>query len=230
MKEIKNWHSVEECIENLGYIQKDITSNKRYVTYNYEMSVLAIIAAYKRIAHRDTFFPIELSDFRNAKQVDGMVLCPQKTELTTIVQVKCLHNKEREFPSFSRKLNGYLYRHYRYLSVANENGEDDINYVIANYDFNLNVTDFSKSEIDACSYNFFSNNDASLHDNHIIRVEKMLQHINYYKDEESYKPTYEWLKLMLNYIYQCSYSEHRCASDCVLNDGMFSISAIRYES
>lgn len=235
MMKINEYECIEKLVEDLANLQKDITSNKPYITYNYELASLAIIAAFKRIKHRDTFFPVELSDFRNAKQVDGMVLCPENTRLTTIVQVKCIHNNEHSFLSLSRKLNGYLFRHYRYLAVCNNNIEDDendkgnkedINYVIVNYDYHLNISSLNESEISQCTYDFFS--DFSSHDNHIIRIEKMLQHIEHYKDEDSYKPTYEWLQFVLNYIHQCSYNEHRCASDCVLNDGMYKISSIRF--
>lgn len=222
-------YSLNDCIKNLADIQKEVANGCKFVTYNYELAVLAVIAAFKRIGYRDLFFPVHLSDSRNAKQVDGMVLCPENTHLITIVQVKCIKDRGRtsHLPSLSRSLNSYLFRHYRYMSVMNDDYED-INYALVNYDYNVNVGSLKKAEIKNCSYDFFS--ILSEHDNHIMRVEKMLQHIEHYKDDETYKPTYKWLHEMLNYIYQCSHVEHRCASTHIVNSGMYKISSIRLEN
>lgn len=48
-------YSLNDCIKNLADIQKEVANGCKFVTYNYELAVLAVIAAFKRIGYRDLF-------------------------------------------------------------------------------------------------------------------------------------------------------------------------------
>lgn len=225
MKKLTNY----ECLKELAAMQKNITYGARYITANYELAVLAVIVAFKRIRYRNMYFPIMLSSYSNAKQIDGTIYCPEDKALTTFVQVKCISDRRKPspLPSYCKKMGDYVSSHYGYYSMMNERNESDYNYVLVNFDSSSKVKKMTERELESFTYNFFSSPYGVSYDNHIMRVEKMLQHIEHYKDDESFKPTYRWLYNMLNYIYHYSVVEHGCAVDQVLNNALYRISSVK---